>query len=583
MKLADAIVTCLRNLDLKYLFGVSGANIEHIHDSVYRLGEGRLKTVMTKTEQGAAFMADGRARAHRTLGVCCATSGGGMMNLAVGIAESLAHNVPVLALVGQTPLMLEGRGGFQDSSGGSMRVDGLALFQSIAKYAVKIDSADSFWQNFETAIRTPFQGAQGPSVLLIPRDVMELEVGDIPAQFPTTIAELQQNADEYTELDHRLIDKLWQQLQQAQKPILILGADIARYQAETLATQFAQTTRMKVASTLSCPSIFPNQDDHYLGMIGIAGHPSAHQYLQQESDLILAVGTQLRIMTRGTLTSSFKEKSLWIANKHLGEFDPSLNASDIIQCNPFVFFRALLERNQDQPLNYVHSKAKPRLYFKPKKIQYQPWQTPKSKTIHFSQSQALQVIEPTLSYYENILLDAGNCAAAAAHYLAFPTGKKTLIALGMGGMGYAISAAIGAQLGEPSHKPTLVICGDGAFMMTGLEIHTAVELKLPILWIVFNNNMHGMCVTRQHLYFETRIEGNLYSQINIHEIVKGFGSSNQLWSACANNTSECETYLNQYTQEHANKPGILELKISQEEMPPIESFIVQPLIFARLG
>src|SRR6516165_6584322 len=108
MRLADALVTTLRDWDLRYVFGVGGANIEHLYDAVHRLGNGRFRSVLAKSENGAAFMADCRARVHRTLGVCCATSGGGMMNLAVGIAESFAESVPVLALVGQPPTKLEG-------------------------------------------------------------------------------------------------------------------------------------------------------------------------------------------------------------------------------------------------------------------------------------------------------------------------------------------------------------------------------------------------------------------------------------------------------------------------------------------
>src|SRR5438132_1184111 len=85
MKLVDAVVGALLALDVRYVFGVSGANIEHLHDAIHRLGRGSLVSVMARSEFGAAFMADGYARVHRRLGVCCATSGGGMMNLAVGI------------------------------------------------------------------------------------------------------------------------------------------------------------------------------------------------------------------------------------------------------------------------------------------------------------------------------------------------------------------------------------------------------------------------------------------------------------------------------------------------------------------
>ena len=127
MKLVDALVSTLKDWDLKFVFGVSGANIEHLHDSIHRLGDGELTGVLAKSEVGAAFMADARARVHRTLGVCCATSGGGMMNLAVGLAESYAESVPVLALIGQPPSTLSGRGGFQDSSGIGRTVDALSL------------------------------------------------------------------------------------------------------------------------------------------------------------------------------------------------------------------------------------------------------------------------------------------------------------------------------------------------------------------------------------------------------------------------------------------------------------------------
>src|SRR6201995_295751 len=128
MRLADALVVTLRDWGVRYVFGVSGANIEHVHDAIHRLGEGRLSSVLAKSEVGAAFMADARARVKKTLGVCCSTSGGGMMNLAVGIAEAYAESVPVLALVGQPSSALDGRGAFQDSSGIGRSVDALALF-----------------------------------------------------------------------------------------------------------------------------------------------------------------------------------------------------------------------------------------------------------------------------------------------------------------------------------------------------------------------------------------------------------------------------------------------------------------------
>ena len=140
-------------------------------------------------------------------------------------------------------------------------------------------------------------------------------------------------------------------------------------------------------------------------------------------------------------------------------------------------------------------------------------------------------------------------------------------------MGYAIAGAIGAQLGESEPSRTVVICGDGAFMMTGLEIHTAVDLQLPILWIVFNNNMHGMCVTRQQLYFSGRIEGNTYGDIDIAMIAKGLGVEGKIWTNSATTIAELESMLAEYSALGTNIPGVLELKISEEELPPFMPFV----------
>jgi acetolactate synthase-1/2/3 large subunit len=152
MKLADALVTTLRDWGLEYLFGVSGANIEHLHDAVHRLGGERFRSVCAKSEVGAAFMADCRARVHRTLGVCCSTSGGGMMNLAVGVAEAFAESVPLLAVVGQPPTRLEGRGAFQDSSGIGRSVNAAGLWAAISKYQARITEPGQFWRCLDCAV-----------------------------------------------------------------------------------------------------------------------------------------------------------------------------------------------------------------------------------------------------------------------------------------------------------------------------------------------------------------------------------------------------------------------------------------------
>src|SRR6185437_4354240 len=224
MKLADALAVTLRDWDLRYVFGVSGANIEHLHDSIHRLGEGRLDAVLAKSEVGAAFMADARARVHRTLGVCCATSGGGMMNLAVGIAEAYAESVPVLALIGQPPSKLDGRGAFQDSSGMGRSVDALALFGAMTKYVARVDDSASFWDHLHAAVKASLEGRQGPSVLLLPRDVYDLEVGPRPASLPRDLGDLVQPEAPA----EGALRALFAALRGARRPVIVVGTGVER-------------------------------------------------------------------------------------------------------------------------------------------------------------------------------------------------------------------------------------------------------------------------------------------------------------------------------------------------------------------
>jgi acetolactate synthase I/II/III large subunit len=189
------------------------------------------------------------------------------------------------------------------------------------------------------------------------------------------------------------------------------------------------------------------------------------------------------------------------------------------------------------------------------------------------QSTALAVIEKVRPTDGHIVLDAGNCAAAAIHLTDVPPGMSSTIALGCGGMGYSVAAAIGAQLGTRPGTRTIVICGDGAFLMNGLEVHTAVDLGLPILFVIFNNQLHGMCVTRQQLFFESRIECVSYAKVDFGAVARGLGSPDRLWVGSVGTETQLIQGLADYHRSSAHLPGVLELRLSREEVPPFTPFL----------
>ena len=577
ISLADALVETLKALDVAAVFGVSGANIEHLHDAVARRGAGRLDAILTKSEIGAAFMADGRARATGRLAVCCATSGGGMMNLAVGLAESFASQVPVLAVVGQAPDTLNGQGAFQDSSGAAGTVNAHMLFSALSRYVAILDDKSSFWTELEEALSAALTAPRGPAVLLVPRNRWERGVAvddqDLALHIKRIVAMVQRVG--------MTVSPAWQtcqsapgraaceMLRHAQYPLVVVGPQVSWQEARELDDLLA-LLHIPTASTLGSLSHISQGRANYLGMVGVAGHPSLHRYMAERCDLLILVGSALEIMHRGPVESVLERLPLLtfavdhrllpqqIKHRHL--FDFSVHDFDLI-------LKQLLADGIDKRgsrAGYRQTWIKPELSTPPSVKRG----TPESH-LTLRQSEACHAIEPYLAACDHLFLDAGNCAAAAAHYLGVPAGVKSVIALGMGGMGYAIAAAIGAKMGQKENRlTTVVIAGDGAFLMTGMELHTACEARLPMLFLFFNNACHGMCVTRQELSFSGRTIASQYAPVDIAQSAKGLNANSPPWIARVTNLAALDAALADYFENHRAVTGILDLVIEAEEIPP---------------
>jgi len=338
MNLAEALATTLRDWDLKYLFGVSGANIEHLHDAVHRLGGGRLRSVCAKSEVGAAFMADCRARVHRTLGVCCSTSGGGMMNLAVGVAEALAESVPLLAIIGQPPRRLEGKGAFQDSSGIGQSVNAEGLWTAITKYRARIGEPGQFWRCLAAAVRAALGGRQGPAALLIPRDLFDCEVGPRPSFVPDCLEDLVTDPA----APAQRIAELFDAIRTTNEPVLLLGSGVDRSRDPGAVVEFARRLGVRVATTLASKGVFPNEDPLFLGTVGMAGEPSAHRFLQERADLLVAVGTGLNVMTSAPIQQALHPDRLAVVNIDMVAVLRIIRPSLYIEADAGVVFAELL-------------------------------------------------------------------------------------------------------------------------------------------------------------------------------------------------------------------------------------------------
>ncbi|WP_280468321.1 thiamine pyrophosphate-binding protein [Nocardia cyriacigeorgica] len=521
-RVVDYLVRTMPELDVRHIFGVDGANIEDLYDAIFEAG-GAVTGVVAKHEFSAATMADGYARSTGGLGVVAATSGGGAMNLVAGLAESYASRVPVLALIGQPPTTLEGHGAFQDSSGQAGAIDAVRLFSTISRYCARVAHPAELPERLARALRAARRG--GPSVLLLPKDVQQAGMGGIGPFRPDPRA---------TWLDDDELERVLTALETARRLgtiVVIAGDQVARDDARTALAEVVAELDAVVGVAPDAKDTYDNFAPAFCGVAGTMGHRELADALD-EATLCLLVGTPMPVTARTGLDELLDRTaiaSIGMAMPHL----PTIHAT----CTDVgVALRMILARlrgghdgHADAELadstgtaaaSPVATAVRTTLVTRTAPArQLTPLPAPESHGPGLHYRQIVEAIQAALPEGADVFADAGNTGAAVVHQLRVPRDGRFVVALGMGGMGYAFGAGIGSAFARsPDGHRTVVIAGDGSFYMHGLELHTAVEYALPVTFIVFNNNAHAMCVTREQLLYRDR-----YSFNRFHPALLGAG------------------------------------------------------------
>ncbi|MBF6342736.1 thiamine pyrophosphate-binding protein [Nocardia cyriacigeorgica] len=513
-RVVDYLVRTMPELDVRHIFGVDGANIEDLYDAIFEAG-GAVTGVVAKHEFSAATMADGYARSTGGLGVVAATSGGGAMNLVAGLAESYASRVPVLALIGQPPTTLEGHGAFQDSSGQAGAIDAVRLFSTISRYCARVAHPAELPERLARALRAARRG--GPSVLLLPKDVQQAGMGGIAPFRPDPRA---------TWLDDDELERVLTALETARRLgtiVVIAGDQVARDDARTALAEVVAELDALVGVAPDAKDTYDNFAPAFCGVAGTMGHRELADALDGAT-LCLLVGTPMPVTARTGLDELLGRTaiaSIGMAMPHL----PTIHAT----CTDVgVALRMILARlrgghdgHADAELadstgtaaaSAVATAVRTTLVTRTAPArQLTPMPVPESHGPGLHYRQIVEAIQAALPEGADVFADAGNTGAAVVHQLRVPRDGRFVVALGMGGMGYAFGAGIGSAFARsPDGHRTVVIAGDGSFYMHGLELHTAVEYALPVTFIVFNNNAHAMCVTREQLLYRDRYSFNRF-------------------------------------------------------------------------
>jgi acetolactate synthase-1/2/3 large subunit len=552
-RVVDHIVNYLAASGIDFIFGVDGANIEDVYDAAYFRDD--ITAVLAKHEFSAATMADGYSRSGAGLGVVAATSGGGCLNTVPGLGEAFASRVPVLALIGQPPTTLDGRGSFQDTSGRNGALNAEALFSAVSVFCRRVVRPADILSALPGAIGAARTG--GPAVLLLPKDIQQSEVGANGSGFDHVAT---QPGDP---------EPIAHALRSACGPITIIaGEQVARDGARAELEQLRALLRARIATVPDAKDVAGTPgmgSSSALGVTGVMGHPGVATAIA-DSALCLLVGTRLGVTSRAGLDDVLAS----VPVLSIGSAPPYVACTHVHTddlCGSLSLLTTALSGN-GRSLAVRVADAYPRAELQP----------PRLRGPGVRYRDAMTALDAVLPDGTDIVVDAGNIGASAIHYLTARRDGCFIVALGMGGMGYSFGAGVGVACGRSmrprakSDRPgrrTVVIAGDGSFLMHGMEIHTALQYRLPITFLLFDNHAHAMCVTREQLFYD-----DLYSYNRFGPSRFGVGLATMFPGLSSLDVDDIDQLPGALqTALQADGPSVVSVDCSADEIPPFANFL----------
>lgn len=480
------------------IFGYPGGSVLNIYDALY-INQDRITHILTAHEQGAAHAADGFARATGKVGVCLATSGPGATNLVTGIATAFMDSVPMVAITGNVGNSLIGLDSFQE-----VYITGIVM--PITKHSFVVRKVEDLHEIVRDAFRIASSGRPGPVLIDIPKDVTsdecEFEPFDkVERAFCPAI--FNNKAEEIAE-----------KINNSKRPVVLFGGGVEISGAEVEFLEFLRKADIPATHTLMAAGVLSYGEKLNLGLIGMHGSMSASKAIA-ESDCLIAIGTRFsdRVAT---------DKSKFANNATIIHID--IDAAEInknVSCNMSVVGDVKDTLNIILPLIKQNKHAEWLSHINDlKKFDYKP----KDKDGILCPHQIVQAISKELGDDGIIVTDVGQHQMWAAQYCKQTKPRGFLTSGGLGTMGYGYGASIGAQTAFPKRKVAL-ITGDGCFHMNLNELCTSVKFKLPIVTIIFNNNVLGMVRQWQTQFYDKRYsQTTLERETDYVKLAEAFGA-----------------------------------------------------------
>lgn len=478
MKACQAMVECLKAEGIKVVFGYPGAAICPFYD---KLLESDIKHILVRHEANGGHSANGYARISGKPAVCIATSGPGALNLITAIATAYADSIPLICITGQVNCDQIGRDVFQEAD-----ITGSA--EPFVKHSYLVKNANELPKIIKEAFYIAGSGRPGPVLIDVPMDVQNTEIdfsypekAEIRSYKPTGKGNVAQ------------IKRVIKALEEAQRPLICVGGGVFSSNAQREIVTLSEIMQIPVITTMMGISVFSSDNPLYFGMLGMHGVKSANQAVT-DCDVMLLVGA--RVGDRAVKTPLTLEKTTKII--HI-DIDPAEIGKNVSTDIPLVGDAKLVLKQMlgyAKPLNHDAWIEKLRGY-----VTDPVYNQAKEGTIN--PRKFIAQLSEKMPEKTTVVADVGQNQIWTATSYKIRKGRF-LTSGGMGTMGYAIPASIGAKLADEKNE-VVAICGDGSFQMSFMELATAIQHGVGIKVVVMTNHYLGMVRELQTLNYDNRL------------------------------------------------------------------------------
>jgi acetolactate synthase I/II/III large subunit len=540
---SHAVIRALIAEGVETIFGYPGGAIMPVYDAIYDYQD-QINHILVRHEQGAGHAAEGFARISGKVGVCLVTSGPGATNLVTAVADAIIDSTPMVCVVGQVAKHLLGTDAFQET-------DVIGVTMPITKWNYQITSADEVPEIMAKAFYIAKSGRPGPVLIDITKNAQS-EMMTKP--FVYTFCDKLLGYRPRVVPKKEQIEKAATLINQAKRPFLLFGHGVKLAGAEQELIELVEKTGIPCASTLLGLSSVPVDHPLYAGWLGMHGNYSTNR-LTNECDVLIGIGLRFDDRVTGDATRYAKQAKI----VHI-EIDPA-EIDKIVKAEAPVVGDAKEALKMLTPLLNPNSHEEWLTRFEAlDKEEKDCITTPElsATTEKIKMAEVVRMLSDKTNGEAVIVADVGQHQMVTARYYEFKRNNSFITSGGLGTMGYALPAAFGAKVGDPSREVVAII-GDGCFQMTIQELGTIAQSGLPVKIIILNNNYLGMVRQWQQLFFEKRYSFVELQNPDFITIAKGFGIAGHTCDQRDNLSDSLDKML------QSDKPYLLEVIVEKEE------------------